>query len=285
MLPLTHGCITAIPLFLCCEFLAAQSPGSPEFEAAVVRRFAPGPGGFSVRTEGGPGTTDPTRLTLENLTLKRLLMMAYDLGESAIEGPSWLDGERYQIQATIKPDATIPEVNEMLKNLLIERFNIAAHFQTKTGSHYELVATKRGSKLRPALDRTDAGADAGTLAYQPGLMLPRDRDGFLTFPPGFSVPRGFPFQFGDSAGLSHAVWVRATMTDLCNFLETQLRIPVLDKTGLTGMYDYNLEYGLGALAPDLVTAIQEQLGLKLDAKKGPYEVLVIDHVDVIPGEN
>ncbi len=269
----------------------AQTAAAPareeklEFESASIRPFQPGPNGsFPLRADGGPGTSDPTRMEYVNFTLKRLLVAAFNIRESYIQGPTWLDDQRFVIQARLKPEATKEQAAQMLRNLLVDRFKIKAHTEPKEASYYEMTLVKMGPKLREAATLTDE--DRASLKQVPGMMLPEDKAGFLVLP--FSLPTtALPFQFGDTDGLSHSVGMGASGSDIANYLEFEVKKPVVDNTGLKATYDYNLAFARGADAngADFTTAVREQLGLKLTSKKGPIDVLVIDSIEKTPTEN
>jgi uncharacterized protein (TIGR03435 family) len=188
----------------------------------------------------------------------------------------------------------------MLLNLLAERFGLALHGETRDLPIYELIVAKGGLKMG------EAEKPAQTLQSEPGPtppgQLPRDKDGLPLLPPG--VPR--MASYGNS-GVSARM---QTIADLVRLLQSKLDRPVVEKTGLTGTYDFTLvwapqttpggfdstaapepTYGQGAAAapsqpvPDLPACVERQLGLKLAPAKRPVSVLVIDHVNRTPTEN
>src|SRR5579863_10114269 len=257
-----------------------QASAREEFEVAAVKPFAPYSNGWwDVRTEGGPGTSDPNRIWYFNLTFKSLLTTAYGVENFMISGPAWLDSERCIIEATIRPGATEEQVNQMLQNLLLERFKMTLHRETRAIPLYELTMVKKGPKLREFMENALPPAD--------GKLSTTEKDGFVRIRPG---PRPVVFE----EGVSHAWGGGQTVSELVNYLSSVLKAPVVDKTELTGKYDYNLEFS-GALsaatdnladsAPDFVTAVRDQLGLKLEPKKGPIDLLVIDHIEKTPTAN
>jgi uncharacterized protein (TIGR03435 family) len=256
-----------------------QAPAREGFEVAVVTPFTPNPNGWDVRTEGGPGTSDSGRIRYVNLTLKSLLATAYGVENFMISGPAWLD-ERWFIEATIRPGATKEQVNQMLQNLLLDRFKMTFHRETRTVTVYELTVVKKGPALREFVESAPAPAD--------GKLSTTEKHGFVRIRPS---PRPLGFVGG---GISHAWGGGETVSELVNYLSSELKAPVEDKTGLTGKYDYNLEFSgapsaatdnLADSTPDFVTAVRDQLGLKLESKKGPADLLVIDHIEKIPTAN
>src|SRR5262245_31056417 len=133
---------------------------------------------------GGPGTKDPGRISYPFMTLKNLLMTAYDVKNFQISGPSWMDTERYDINATMPPDTTKEQFRVMLQNLLAERFKIAVHRETKELPMYSLVVNKGGPKLKesdPAPANSEAN-DAATPPPQPPSQPKIGPDGFPILP-------------------------------------------------------------------------------------------------------
>ena len=248
----------------------ADSAASLEFEAASVKPFDASRG-FFPGIKGGPGTSDPERISFTS-SLKGFLMAAYGVGSDYIAGPGWLDAsppQFYAIEATIRPGATKEQASRMLQNLLTQRFQLTMHRETRDVPLFELTVAGKGPRLREYL--------AGSYAAN-----------------GRGFTEGLTHQ-NASDGINHAVANKVSIAQLISFLSFQLKRPVVDKTGLTGLYNYNLDFmpvlpGTGedvstASAPDLITAVQVQLGMKLTAKKGPLEIIVIDHAEKTPVEN
>jgi uncharacterized protein (TIGR03435 family) len=230
-----------------------------------------------------------------------------------ISGPGWLDSERYDIVAKVPRGATKAECKLMMQNLLAERFKLMLHREKKDLPMYALVVGKNGPKLKESVEDPVAAA-----AMSKPTM---GKDGFPVLPAGLAdlsakslkAMNGVP---GASMTASHQ-----SMAEFAEMLSSRLNLPVVDMTGLTGKYDYALSFsaeGLGRMrlpggmslpppaapptgeggpgtpmasapdgpsSPDLLTALQEQLGLKLEQRKGPVELLVIDHVEKMPTEN
>jgi len=261
--------------FALAQVLPQQAPtsGAPranlEFEVATVKPFPDMSRGFTP-VKGGPGTSDPDRISYTS-SLKGLLVDAYGVGNDYISGPAWLNTEVYAITATIRPGATKEQVSQMLQNLLTQRFQMTVHRENRDVPLYELTVAGKGPQLKE---------------YVAGSYAANGR--------GFKEGLDFPFQYA-SDGISHAVANKVSIAQLANFLSFQLKRPVVDKTGLTGLYNYNLDFmpvlpGTGedlstSSAPDFITAVREQLGMKLTAKKGPVEIIVIDRAEKTPIEN
>jgi uncharacterized protein (TIGR03435 family) len=280
----------------------AQNAPSPAFDVASVKPAAPqGEGRMFVSVRGGPGTQDPGQMTWTNMSLMMLLTSAYDVKNFQVTGPDWLNSERFDISAKLPTGTTKDQSRVMLQNLLAERFHLTLHRESKEVQGYELVVGKNGSKLKES-SPADAAADAGP----PGPPGPpkRDANGFpLLERPGMVAM----VQAGPKGAVARLAAKGQPLSELMRMLGNQISRPVVDKTGLTGKYDFTLEYApdmsaMGPMppsaaggqpppeggddsAPNMLTAVQEQLGLKLDAKKIQVDILIIDKIDKVPTEN
>lgn len=299
--------LIAVATLLIFELSQAQTDAPLRFEVASVR-----PAGLKVPysgipaagdVRGGPGTSDPTRMTFTWVLVRRLLMQAFALPLDQISGSDWVMGQdaRFDLSAIVPSGTTKEQANEMLLQLLKERFHLAYHTEKKNFDLYLLNVAKGGPRLkRPA-------PAAGSLpdAPQTGTMItpaPLDRDGFP------QLPAGRPgFQGRTENGVTRWTFRMETLQRLVNTLQFLLSPSrALDKTGLTGTYDFNLEFSSAGLpgsmgrsfgnttpgeaaepdaAPDLFTALEKQLGLKLEKSKTQLDVMVIDHMDKVPTEN
>jgi uncharacterized protein (TIGR03435 family) len=309
----------SLVVFTCCAVFAQTAQNSPTFEVASVKPAAPITGNaIRVMMRGGPGTPDPGQITYTNVTVKNVLMNAYGVKGFQISGPSWLDSERYDIVAKLPRGATKAEFMAMLQNLLAERFKLTLHREKKDLPMYVLVVGKNGPKLKESVD--DAAPKEGDVPKSDGPAaamgkIAIGKDGFPVLPPG-SGGRGATAMMLMN-GNARMTANRQSMAGLAEMLSGQLDLPVVDMTGLTGNYDFTLyfapeglvgmrlpgglppppppgEGGPGmpmASAPDaqsnpsLFAALQEQLGLKLEQRKGPVDLLVIDHLEKAPVEN
>jgi uncharacterized protein (TIGR03435 family) len=303
-----------LAMFTSCAAFGQATENSPAFEVASVKPAAPMTGNtIRVMMRGGPGSNDPGQITYTNVTLYNVLMSAYGVKDFQISGPGWLDSERYDIFAKVPRGATKAQSKVMMQNLLAERFKLTLHRETKELPMYELVVGKNGPRLTESVEDPAAAA----AMRQPTL----GKDGFPVMPPGLAgltakslkTMNGLP---GASMTANHQ-----SMAEFAETLSSRLDLPVVDMTGLTGKYDYTLSFsaeGLGHMrlpggialpppaapspgeggpgtpmagapdgpsSPDLFTALQEQLGLKLEQRKGPVELLVIDHLEKVPVEN
>jgi uncharacterized protein (TIGR03435 family) len=304
-------------VFTSCAALAQTAENSPAFEVASVKPAAPISGNMiRVMMRGGPGTPDPGQITYTNVTVKNVLMNAYGVKGFQISGPGWLDSERYDIVAKLPRGATKAEFMAMLQNLLAERFKLTLHREKKDLPMYALVVGKNGPKLKESVDEAapkEGGPADGPAATMGKLTM--GRDGFPVLPAaaGGRGAMAMTMMNGNARMTANG----QTMAGLAEMLSGQLDLPVVDMTGLTGKYDYTLYFAPEGLAgmrlpgglppppppgeagggmpaasapdaqsnPNLFTALQEQLGLKLEQRKGPVELLVIDHLEKAPIEN
>lgn len=219
-------------------------------------------------------TRDAT-FTATNYPLGDLISSAYGIREDLISGlPGWADSTRFDISAKVSdPDIEAlkklsrEQRHAMLVALLANRFHLKAHIETKTLPVYDLVIAKGGSRLTENTIPADQAAP-GPLGLKPGSMMISNSE-------------------------MNAVGI--PISNLAQNLAFRVERNVIDKTGLTGKYNFTLKWRPDELdgkadattdsnAPDLFTAIQEQLGLKLEPSKGPVPTLVIDHVEM-PSEN
>jgi uncharacterized protein (TIGR03435 family) len=283
-------------LVLVCAAGRAQLPARPEFEVASIKVHGAW-NGIMVRRDGGPGTPDPTRIHYGNWSLRMLTSRAYGIKTPyALSTPDWMANEFYTLDATLPPNSTEADLALMLQGLLAERFHLAAHREAREMAGYALVVAKGGIKMRPAEAAKPGARDLGLENLSAGP------DGWTALPPGFSRA---------IIGARHGLQLMtARMEDsdfLREFLEGYLKRPVVDETGLSGRYDFRLEYAregpppavaspeskagkARADVPDdpgvpLVTAIQQQLGLKVEAKKITMQVVAVDRADKVPTGN
>jgi len=287
---------------------AQAPPAAPAaaqtFEVASVKPSNPNPTG----PLGATPMVLPAlgRLTAQNVTLRMLVMTAYDKQPfQIVGGPSWQNANKFDITArATDAAATLDQMRVMLQGLLADRFKLKAHTETREVPIYALVVARDNGRLGPKLKASsdvcpdfkeqqqkmlEAIAKGGigalqSMAGQPGENKPCS---MTNIPPTAENP---------------AIGVRATgqSLDLLVLLLTQLSgRPVVNKTGLTGPYDFELTISLQTLAavyqeigvplqlpaglpegPALMTTVQEDLGLKLDSQRGPGEVLVIDSAEL-----
>jgi uncharacterized protein (TIGR03435 family) len=243
--------------------VAALLASAQTFEVARVKPAAPYKGGpIHIGISGGPGTADPGRVTFENATLKLILIRAFDKESYQILGPDWLDSDMFDIAAKLPPDSTEDQFRMMLQNLLREHFGMTAHREKRDLPVYVLTAGKAVS----------------------------GKGGVRISPPGRAP---------------NLTCKHCTLGQFVEKLGNPGGRPVFDRTGLDGVYDFALsfepDFGVcrrcdgppppSATAvsidtpPVLTVAVQQQLGLKLEAKKMPIDVIVIDRIEKTPAGN
>ena len=298
--------IVPILMAIACRGLFAQpADAHSAFEVASIKPSSP-PGGnggpMLVGMTGGPGSRDPGRFTCSNCSLSNLVTQAFDIQRFQLTGPSWLDSERFDITAKIPDGATKEQFRLMQRDLLTERFKLTLHHETKEMPLYELVIGKNGPKLKESVE----GPEPPSATPPPGAGPPKiDKDGYPILPAG----RGMMMMMMN--GRARLQFGNQTMEQFVRMLSGQVGRPVTDATGLKSKYDLTLSWvpenmgmaGRGGLAPPpeggaplpslpdrdtgptLFGALQEQLGLKLEQKKGPVDILVIDHLEKVPTEN
>jgi uncharacterized protein (TIGR03435 family) len=232
--------------------LTATLHAQTSFDVASIKRSEPNsPNGstFEYRTGGG--------LRVQNGTLGGLIESAYDVRDfQIIGGPDWVNVDRFDVLARSASDAApasrdtdIAATRLKLRAVLADRFQLVLYRETRELPRYVLRVNRDGPK--PALERASSAANTRT---------------------------------GIQSTCGHMMGTSASMTNLTLYLSRQLRRPVLDATGLSERYNFQLDWtpelapcgDSAGDAPSIFTAIQEQLGLTLDASKGPVDVLVID---------
>jgi uncharacterized protein (TIGR03435 family) len=217
-------------------------------------------------------------------------MIAYDVKEYQVSGPVWLNSERYDIVAKVPAGATNEQVKLMWQNLLAERFGVVLHHESKEFQVEELMIAKGGHKLKETAVDAAALLDPGPPKFE--------KSGELAGP-------GYVTTFMVN-GQAHTEAKGQPLSKLTAMFGNTLGRPVIDKTGLTGKYDFSIDFhfdprGLGLPpppggpaapadsatepGPDLAAAVQQQLGLRLVAGKANLDVLVVDKAGKIPTAN
>ena len=225
--------------------IAIAGQAAPSFEAVSIHRNLDG----SLNTQ--IDTSAAGRLTITNGSLKTLIRNAYGvLSFQLADEPAWLDTEMYDIQATTGTAEQIsPEkLKLLLQSLLAERFALQVHWETRESTVYALLVDKGGPRFHVSTGEAK---------------------------PGMNTQKG-----PERATMTGTA---QTMALLASNLGNQLGRFAVDKTGLSGAWDFTLDWDLQPTAdstgPSLFTALREQLGLRLEAQKGPVRILVIDRAD------
>lgn len=236
--------------------LMPRNPSAPPpaFDAASVKRSPP--------QRGSSMKADPGRLTGVNVPLKRYVIAAWGVRAYQVSAPNWMDDERYDLTASMPAGTPRNEVMLMLRALLVERFRLATHLETKEMAVYSLVVERNGVKLKPA---EELGGSSISINPNGSRLLGN-----------------------------------MTMKSFTGTLSGLLDRPVVDRTGLTAGFNINLQWARDELqsnpsgndgtsgdsvhGPTIFTALHE-IGLKLASGKAPVEILVVDHAEKVPTEN
>jgi uncharacterized protein (TIGR03435 family) len=253
----------------------AQSP-QPSFEVASVKENT------SVSNTGGTPRATPGRLRITNTPLRFVLLDAFHVMDHQLIGaPEWTESARFDIIATSPTTATEQDTRLMLQTLLADRFGLRTHQERRELPMYALVLTRTDGSLGPQLVRSTVDCEKWIAEKRPQV----DAGGPSPVAPGGKRPACMlmttrRFITGGTR----------TISQLAASLQALTGRPVVDRTGLTGTFDMDLQWTSGtitppvgaAAAPDdgpsIFTALQEQLGLKLESTRGPFEVVVIDSI-------
>ncbi len=223
---------------------------APSFDVASLKPNRTGVNGGSLSRSGG-------RIVFDNVSLRECIALAYGIAtgrDYELSGPAWLDSAKFDVVATFPPETSRAAVREMLQTLLAERFHLTTHRENKTIKGYALVVAKGGPKLKEAGNGEDA------------------------------------FIFGEGHVTARALSL-SSFADRLSGPVFKLEQPVVDMTGIKGVYNFTLAWAPEGVSvdghsdPSLFTALQEQLGLKLEVREMPAEILIVDHADRIPAGN
>jgi len=257
----------------------AQTDGHPVFEVATIKPAATDARGTFVEFARGG------RINLTNMTLKGMIGFAWDVQPFQISGgPSWLDSVRYDVTAKPEGSAKPGELPVMIQALLADRFQLAVHRGTQELPIYALVLARKDGKLGPGLTESKEGSCS---LFDPSNPPARPQ-------PGNAPRRGCG---NSTVNPSRLAAIGIPIARLLPMLQTVLGRTIVDKTELTGNFDISMEWApdetqamqwlpdmpkplqSDVAGPSLFSAIQQQLGLKLESAKGPVEVIVIDHAE------
>jgi len=265
--------VAAQPLTFDAASVKPAAPPGPDSNGRV--RSGRGPG-------GGPGANDPGRIHYPGISLKNLLMNAYDVKTFQVGGPNWLPTELFQVDATMPPDTSREQFRVMLQNLLAERFKLTLYRETRELSVYALVVARNGPKLKMPADVPYESGPPPAPSGPPKL----GPDGFpLTA--NLAGRRGIFFQGSILGDRCRIIAQQQSMRDLANDLTGRFGRPVRDETGLAAKYDFTVTLAPdemwgrragppptppeGESLPDFFAAIQAQLGLKLNRRRGRWK--------------
>lgn len=185
--------------------------------------------------------------------MREIILKAYDLKVYALTTPDWTASRSFDINAKAARKVTEAELRRMLQSLLAERFQLQAHAAVKEMQAYALMPSKDGFKLKPV---EDGAAD---------------------------------FDLFRSSQKTTIACRHCSMENFANVLSGQLDIAVIDRTGVPGAYSFDLEWSPNQNAddagPSIFTALSEQLGLRLEPRRAPISILVVDSISKTPTEN
>jgi len=230
--------------------LSAQDP-LPTFDAVSVKPATRGPGKI---------TSDPGRITMTAQALDVLIRLAYSLREYQYEGPSWAHVTRYDVVATTATPQSRAVELAMLRAVLADRFRLAVRHESKTMPVYALVVARNGPKLKPIDAKAPTPFD---LYANIGIE---------------QVPGG--------ASAFHSL---GSLALLCDFLTRLAGRPVVDATGISGVFDFRLLCAIDGYpgedtSPTVFDALPAQMGLRLEARNAPVDVTIVDRLEK-PVEN
>ena len=260
----------------------AQTAESPEFEAVSIKIATPNGG---VLPPPAPDRYQKTRATLADL-----LLDAFGYQRLQIVGlPDWTGSLFFDVSAKAAAPLTPATRKLMVQRLLATRFALRAHMESRELPHYELVRLRPDGPLGPRLSRTTVDCEViradRARKGELGLAIPRT--------PGAEKPVCGSFYYNlstaDGGRSLRFLTSGTTMESLATFLSGPSTRPVIDRTGLSGDFDADIEFSVlnGApsdTVPSIFRAVEEQLGLRLQSARGPIDVLVIDSVSK-PDEN
>jgi uncharacterized protein (TIGR03435 family) len=265
-----------VTLVLLASFVHAQNDG-PAFETA------------SIKESSGPslGTFAPDRFSRNNITLSLLLVYAHQMSEfQIVGGPDWVRERRYDVLAKADSRPTADQMRMMVRRLLAERFSLKTHIETRELPRYALMMARTDRRLGPKLQPSKYDCPAIVAARGPDYRPP-------TGPPQPGDPPRCALMGRVGGGSQTTIMEGQPMPAIAKLLQPQAGRVVVDKTGLTGTYDVELEtepqvvpgipanaFGVPREGLSLFTALPEQLGLKLESERGPVDVLVIDSVEL-----
>lgn len=293
----TTACLAVLAFGLTSDPRAQAQPPSIAFDVVSIKRGS-GDGGMFMRT--GPGS-----VTTTNVPVLQLIRQAYGMQEFQIAGgPEWIGTDRFDIEARFDPAPVNgltgpPRVQAMLKTMLADRFQLDAHMEERQLPILALVVSRQDRRLGPQLVPSAVDC-AALMAARRGGPPPDARaggppDGRRGGGPSGAGPDGRPV-CGGRGGFGQMIAGGLTMAQFATQLSQLTRSLVVDRTGLSGGYDLDLQWSptpdqlppgappglqppVASDGPSLYAALDEQLGLKLESTSGPVTVLVIDRIE------
>jgi uncharacterized protein (TIGR03435 family) len=255
----------AAPFWALAQTPAPAAAAKPAFDVASIRPSQASREGGRGGEPGGRGNPfrrdnikiTPDSVILRNMSLKSTIAWAYGVKDFQVTGPDWLDNDRSDIVAKAAGESTEDQLRVMMETLLADRFKVTLHRSTKETQAYVLVIGKGGSKLVPTQSEGDSDVQPDQSKMQVTIL-------------------------------------RTPLSTLTDLLYMVLRTPVVDETGLKGKYDLTINVmkyasmaGDGNVDPVgiIMTALQEEMGLKLESRKVALDMVVVDHAEKTAGDN
>jgi uncharacterized protein (TIGR03435 family) len=229
----------------------AQNGAPPAFDAASIKPNQSGSGHSSTHTR-------PGNVQMENASLRSIIKLAFEIKEYQLDAPAWIRSEHFDIVAKAPAGTPEKQLPAMMRTLLAERFKLETHRETREFPVYGLVLAKGGLKVQPV---EPGGTGMDTTSDEQGGVLKGSK---------------------------------VKMVNLAEWMSSYVDRPVIDMTGISGAYDLTLRFsresersdpGKTPQYPVVPLALQEQLGLRLEKKTAPIEMLVVDRVEKVPVEN
>jgi len=256
---------------------AGPTPNGPTFDVVSIKRVT------DIRNQRSIGDQPGGRFVLSGMAIAPVIRTAYPADTSdLINAPDWVNSDTYDLTAQAGRDVTRQEMEVLLRAMLADRFKLAVHYEMQERPVFALVLARPDGRLGPGIKRSDLDCDAIQAARRAGSKdaPPETSNGAPAC--GMSMRGG--------QGMEVMLGARPLSILASSFGTGPGRV-VIDKTGLTGNYDVTLKYTPQPRAdappdapPDVFTALQEQLGLKLEPDRAPLKILVIDRIER-PSEN
>ena len=291
---MTRSQRTLLLLVMSCMIAAGQearaqvgspiSAKAPEFDVVSIKPSGPK---SSRGWGGGPGSESPTLFHYRTATLQDLIEKAWNVDSFQVSSSTSLGKETFDLEARLPDGATKEDLRSMLQTALKTRFALKAHLESREFPAYEVVESRSGLKLKEAVEGVPGapqGANSGGPCGQIGW--PDVPLNLLTV--------SFKVTFMKGYRLNCFTVQRESFATLAHLLRRVEELPVVDKTGRTAKYSFHLEYAeqmpdanadTAFVASDVFTALKEQLGLQLQKRRLPFDVVVVESFNKLPTEN
>lgn len=273
--------VPAVSLILSLAWLA-RAQDFEHFDAAAIHPSR-ATDAAPAMLDGGPGGKTPGRISYYGAPLLLLISRAYGLRDFQLPKSPL---PRYDISASYPAAATQDQFNAMLRNFIADRFHLKFHFESREVPVYLLTVGPKEQKFKAS---AEVNGDPPK-----GRLIKPDEEGFPALPPGFKAAVAQPCN-----GHLRLSAQRQPIAQLTYWLQFSVDRPIIDQTGLTGEYDYRIDFewntaGACTLPEEIAnagparsaaSAVDHDLGLKLDPAKAPFDIMIIDHIDAEPTPN